>query len=83
MTTEEMLLQLIEGQKQMSADISNLKEGQKQMVTDFNKRFDKIENDISEMKEDIEMLTANSNHNGEFLEKFSKIIEPYNIGIKY
>ena len=45
MTTEEMLLQLIEGQKQMT--------------TDFNKRFDKIEEDIEELKENT-MITRSA-----------------------
>lgn len=72
MTTEEMLLQLIEGQKQMSADISNL-----------NERLDKIEADIDEIKENTEITRYSANRSGEFLEKFSSFLEPYNIGIKY
>ena len=55
MTTEEMLLQLIEGQKQMSTDISNLKEGQKQT----NERLDKMDNRLDEQYNMIHQLTLN------------------------
>lgn len=65
MTTEEMLLQLIEGQKQT------------------NERLDKIESDIEEIKENTEITRHSANRSGEFLEKFSSFLEPYNIGIKY
>lgn len=80
---KEILMQLVESQKQMSVE--------------FNKRFDKIESDIVEMKSDIDEIKSDieeikenseitrhaSNRSGEFLEKFSNFLEPYNIGIKY
>lgn len=62
MTTEEMLLQLIEGQKQMSADISNLKEGQKQTnerLDKMDERFGKIDNRLDEQYNMIHQLTLN------------------------
>ena len=73
MTTEEMLLQLIEGQKET------------------NKRLDNIENDITEIKEDIsEMkyeagITRNGvNRNGEILEQMIKDLAPLNLlNVKY
>ena len=77
MTTEEMLLQLIEGQKQMSVE--------------FNKRFDKIENDISDIKEDIADIKEEAqitrhvlNRHGEILEQMVKDLEPLNmLNVKY
>lgn len=77
MTTEEMLLQLIEGQKQMT--------------TGFNKRFDKIENDIAEIKEDITEMKEEAhitrsilNRHGEILEQMVKDLEPLNLlNVKY
>lgn len=57
MTTDEMLLQLIEGQKQMASEISILKEGQKQLFEgqkETNKRLDNMENDIKSIKLELE-----------------------------
>lgn len=80
MTTEEMLLQLIEGQKQLF-------EGQKQT----NERLDKIENDISDIKEDIadikeeaKITRVATNHNCDVLAKLVKQLEPLNmIDVEY
>ena len=66
MTTEEMLLQLIEGQKQMT------------------ERLDKIENDISEMKEEAHITREAVNHNGEVLENLTDQLTTLNIvDVKY
>ena len=54
MTTEEMLLQLVEGQKQLFEGQKQLFEGQKQTnerLDKMDKRFDKIEDDLEELKE--------------------------------
>lgn len=80
MTTEEMLLQLIEGQKQMSADISDLKEGQKQMSADIAE----IKADIIEMKEEAHITRSILNRHGEILEQMVKDLEPLNLlNVKY
>lgn len=80
MTTEEMLLQLIEGQKQLF-------EGQKQT----NERLNKIENDISDIKDDIadikeeaQITRFATNKNCDVLEKLVKQLEPLNmIDVEY
>lgn len=87
MTTEEMLLQLIDGQKQLF-------EGQKQMsadISNLNERLDKIENDISDIKEDIadikeeaQITRFATNKNCDVLEKLVKQLEPLNmIDVEY
>lgn len=87
MTTEEMLLQLIEGQKQLF-------DGQKQTnerLDKMDERFDKIENDISDIKEDIadikeeaKITRVATNHNCDVLAKLVKQLEPLNmIDVEY
>lgn len=59
---KEILMQLVEGQKQMSADISNLKEGQKQLFEgqkQTNERLDKMDNRLDEQYNMIYQLTLN------------------------
>lgn len=59
MTTEEMLLQLIEGQKQMSADISSLKKGQKNITDRLDEQYNMIHQltlNQEEMQKDIKSI---------------------------
>lgn len=80
MTTEEMLLQLIEGQKQLF-------EGQKRT----DERLDKMSADIANMKEDISEIKEEAhitrhilNRHGEILEQMVKDLEPLNLlNVKY
>ena len=61
MTTEEMLLQLIDGQKQLFDGQKQLFDGQKQLfdgqkqinerLDKMDERFEKIESDLEELKE--------------------------------
>lgn len=73
MTTEEMLLQLIEGQKQMSADI-----------TDIKKDIINMKEDIADMKEEAHITRSILNRHGEILEQMVKDLEPLNLlNVKY
>ncbi len=80
MTTEEMLLQLIEGQKRTDEHFKQI-----------DKRFDKIEKDISDIKEDIADIKEEAeitrhvlNRHGEILERMIKDLEPLNLlNVKY
>lgn len=72
-TTEEMLLQLIEGQKQMSADITSMKED----ITNMKE-------DIEEIKEEAKITRHILNRHGEILEQMVKDLEPLNLlNVKY
>ena len=68
MTTEEMLLQLIEGQKQLADDLSSFKNEVnnrfEQMDNRFDKmdnRFDKIEDELEELKEHAHITRSATN----------------------
>lgn len=80
MTTEEMFLQLIEGQKQMSADISNLKEGQKQMskdIIDMKKDITDIKEDIAEIKEEAIITRSALNRQGDMLDQLIDFVNDF------
>ena len=64
MTTEEMLIQLREGQKQMSKDISDLKSD---MAI--------VKSDIAELKEETKITRSATNT---LIEKFEDFLEVYN-----
>ena len=57
MTTEEMLLQLIEGQKQTNERLDKMDKRFDKM----DKRIDIIENDIKNIKDDIEEIKIEAN----------------------
>lgn len=80
MTTEEILLQIMENLNQMTTDISELKEGQKQMSADIAE----IKEDIIEMKEEAHITRSILNRHGEILEQMVKDLEPLNLlNVKY
>ena len=80
MTTEEMLLQLIEGQKQMSKDISDIKND----ITNMKEDISNMKEDISELKRETKITRVNVNHNGEILEQMIKDLAPLNmLNVKY
>lgn len=56
MTNEELLLQLVEGQKQLFEGQKQLFEGQKET----NKRLDNMENDIKSIKLELENRVSTS-----------------------
>ena len=87
MTTEEVLLQIL-----------NEVQGTKQDIKDINNRLDNIENDITDMKKDIadmkediaeikyeaQITRDGVNHNGEVLEQMVKDLAPLNmLNVKY
>lgn len=64
---------LIEGQKQMSADISNLK-----------KDVAEIKEDIVEIKEEAQITRSSVNHNGEVLENLTdQLTALHYVDVKY
>ena len=71
MTTEEMLLQLIEGQKRTDERLDK-------MTTDFNKRFDKIEDDIAELRHETEITRSATNKLVENFEDLVKVLNETN-----
>lgn len=80
MTTEEMLLQLIEGQKQMTERLDKMDI----RLDKMDKRFDKIENDLDEIKEKCDIAYSTADHNGEVLEKLTDQLTALNIvDVKY
>ena len=80
MTTEEMLLQLIEGQKQMSADITDMKED----ITNMKEDITNIKEEIEEIKEEAKITRHILNRHGEILEQMVKDLEPLNLlNVKY
>jgi len=69
MSIEEMLAQLLEGQKK-------LQENQKMT----NERLDAIQQDIEDIKEDSMITREAANHNGEVLEK---LLGYLNVPVRY
>lgn len=64
---------LIEGQKQMSSDISNLK-----------KDVAEIKEDIAEIKEEAKITRSSVNHNGEVLENLTdQLTALHYVDVKY
>lgn len=95
-TTEEMLLQLIEGQKQLADDLAAVKAEQKQMADDLssvkddlvsvkddlasfkkevNNRFDKVDNELEELKEHAHITRSATNG---LIEKMEDFVSAYN-----
>ena len=87
MTTEEMLLQLIEGQKRTDEHFIQIDK----RLDKMDERFDKMEKDISdikedidEMKEDITAAKVTASHNGNILERLTDQLSTLNIvDVKY
>jgi len=87
MNIEEVLVQLLEGQKQMQESIGQLQDNQKQMQQQIsenqkatNKRLDEIQQDIEDIKEDGMITREAANHNGEVLEKMLGYL---NVPVRY
>lgn len=64
MNTEEVLMQLLEGQKQISSRFDKIDE-----------RLDKIETDISIIKEDSSITRTATNRNGEQLDELVSLLQ--------
>lgn len=80
MTTEEMLLQLIEGQKRTDERLNKI-DGR---LDKMDCRLDKIEDDLEEIKEDLSAAKFTASHNGEILEQMVKDLAPLNmLNVKY
>ncbi|MBD5144980.1 MAG: hypothetical protein HDT21_03575 [Ruminococcus sp.] len=73
MTTEEMLLQLIEGQKQTNERLDKIEND----ISD-------IKEDIADIKEEAQITRFATNKNCDALEKLVKQLEPLNmIDVEY
>ena len=80
MTTEEMLLQLIEGQKETNKRLDNIEND----ITDIKKDIADMKEDITELKRETKITRVNVNHNGEVLEQMVKDLAPLNmLNVKY
>lgn len=80
MTTEEMLLQLIEGQKETNKRLDNIEND----ITDMKKDIADMKEDITELKRETKITRVNVNHNGEVLEQMVKDLSPLNmLNVKY
>ena len=66
MTTEEMLLQLIEGQKQTNERLNKI-----------DKRLDNIENDIADIKDEAIITRSALNRQGDMLDQLIDFVNDF------
>lgn len=69
MNTEEMLLQLIEGQKQINKRLDNMEEQLNKRMGNMEKRMDNIEVQLEEIRHDGKITRVATNRIGEMLEE--------------